>query len=82
MTECDSRSQTSLPRHGDPRGSQWNKWDLHVHTPASVIQHYDDREKDETWENYLRALEALPPEIRVIGVNDYFLLEGYRRLLA
>ena len=24
----------------DPRGSLWRKWDLHVHTPYSIVQGY------------------------------------------
>jgi ABC-type lipoprotein export system ATPase subunit/predicted nucleic acid-binding Zn-ribbon protein len=64
------------------RGAQWNKWDLHVHTPASVEQQYGDAQQTETWDNYITALEALPPEIKVVAINDYFTLAGYRRILA
>ncbi len=61
-------------------GSQWNKWDLHVHTPHSIEQHYGNPEDTETWDNYLADLEALPKEFKVIGVNDYIFLDGYKRL--
>ncbi len=66
---------------GNPRGSEWSKWDLHIHTPASIIQHYGDKNQDETWDTYIRALENLPSEIKAIGINDYFFLDGYARLL-
>lgn len=59
----------------------WAKWDLHVHTPASIVQHYGDGQQDTTWEKYISDLESLSPNIRVIGINDYFLLDGYRRIL-
>ena len=36
-----------------PRGSEWRKWDLHVHTPLSIEQHYGG-DQDEVWENYLK----------------------------
>lgn len=62
-------------------GSTWNKWDLHIHTPASVIQHFGNNQKDETWEEYLRALELLPSDIKAIGINDYFFLDGYSRIV-
>jgi ABC-type lipoprotein export system ATPase subunit len=75
-------STTSISYNGNPRGSQWKKWDLHVHTPASVVQHFGNAQEDETWETYICALEALPPEIKVIGINDYFFLDGYRRVIT
>ena len=62
----------------DPRGSIWRKWDLHVHTPASIINNYSD---PDPWERFIRELEQLPPEFKVIGVNDYLFLEGYKYLL-
>lgn len=59
---------SSLPDYkGDFRGSQWNKWDLHVHTPASIVQGYGgDPNDDLTWEKYVSALEQLPKEIKYI----------------
>src|SRR6266404_3288615 len=63
----------------DPSGSQWRKWDLHVHTPASLFHNYPGDEKA-SWEDFLRDLEALPPEFKAIGVNDYIFLDGYKRL--
>lgn len=61
-------------------GSEWNKWDLHVHTPASVVQHYGDSNQNSTWEKYISALEQLPQEIKALGINDYFFIDGYRRV--
>jgi ABC-type lipoprotein export system ATPase subunit len=62
------------------RGSQWGIWDLHVHTPDSIVQNYGPR-NDATWEKFLTNIEALPPNIRVLGINDYIFLDGYRRIL-
>jgi len=61
------------------KGSQWNKWDLHVHTPYSVYQCFG-QDNDETWESYISDLENLPAEFAVIGINDYLFLDGYERL--
>jgi len=60
------------------RGSAWRKWDLHVHTPASLVHNYIGADP---WEAFLQGLEALPEEFKVIGVNDYLFLDGYRRIL-
>jgi hypothetical protein len=35
-----------------PKGSMWRKWDLHVHTPASIIQGYGGN-NEETWQKFL-----------------------------
>jgi AAA domain, putative AbiEii toxin, Type IV TA system len=62
----------------DPAGSTWKKWDLHVHTPSSVVHNYPGKE-DEAWEAFLADLEALPPEFKAIGINDYIFIDGYAR---
>lgn len=62
-----------------PKGSEWRKWDLHVHTPYSIEQNYGDIEK--VWEKFISDLEALPPSFKVIGINDYIFLDGYKRIL-
>ncbi|WP_114748930.1 TrlF family AAA-like ATPase [Pleomorphovibrio marinus] len=59
------------------RGSEWNKWDLHVHTPKSIIQHYGG-DTPEAWDKYIADLESLPEEIKVLGINDYIFLDGYK----
>jgi hypothetical protein len=63
----------------DPRGSTWRKWDLHVHTPASLVHQY---EGNDPWAQFLDELESLPSEFTVLGINDYIFLDGYRRILA
>lgn len=65
----------------ESRGAEWRKWDLHVHTPASVVQHFGP-DNEETWARYIDELEALPSDIRVLGINDYWFLDGYGRVRA
>lgn len=62
------------------RGSEWRKWDLHVHTPESIFHQYGGN-GDEVWEKYIAALENLPAEIKVLGINDYLFIDGYRKVL-
>lgn len=62
-----------------PRGSQWRKWDLHIHTPASLVHNYSGADP---WDKFLTDLRELPTEISVIGINDYLFIEGYRRVQA
>jgi hypothetical protein len=63
-----------------PRGSEWGRWDLHVHTPDSLVQHYGAGGVD-PWETFLLDLERLPAEFRVLGINDYLFLDGYRKII-
>lgn len=64
----------------DPRGSNWRKWDLHVHSPASIVQHYGPHSSSQTWEKFIADLESLPDEFKVIGINDYNFIEGYKKV--
>jgi len=64
----------------NPRGSIWHKWDLHVHTPASVVQYYGG-DSDEAWEKFFTDIESLPDEFKVIGINDYIFIDGYRKVV-
>ena len=65
-------------------GSIWNRWDLHVHTPASFHHNYkfSDRVdgkkyKDNIWEKYIDELEQIEG-VSVIGITDYYSIEGYK----
>lgn len=63
------------------RGAEWSKWDLHIHTPASLVQQYG-ADNEENWDRFLLDLENLPSEFTVVGINDYWFLDGYRKVLA
>ncbi len=66
--------------YNNPAGSVWGKWDLHVHTPCSLVQQYGGN-NDRSWTAYLADLEKLPAEFKVIGVNEFLSFDGYERLL-
>ena len=57
-------------------GSQWRRWDLHVHTPGTAL---NDQFGD--WKEYLAAIEA-NREVKVIGVTDYMTITNYSKLRA
>lgn len=61
-----------------PKGSEWRKWDLHVHTPASVLRN----EFGSDWDEYVTILfkKAIENDISAIGITDYYLPEGYKKL--
>jgi hypothetical protein len=63
-----------------PKGSEWRKWDLHVHTPSSIYHRFG-ADTEETWEKYIEDLEKLSSDFSVLGINDYFFIDGYERLV-
>ncbi|WP_405395601.1 TrlF family AAA-like ATPase [Maribacter sp. Asnod2-G09] len=63
-----------------PKGSEWRKWDLHVHTPSSIYHRYG-ADTEETWGKYIEDLENLSSDFSVLGINDYFFIDGYERLV-
>ena len=60
------------------KGSEWRKWDLHVHTPFSYLNNQFGNDLDE----YVRQLfkKAIENDIAAIGITDYFTIEGYKKL--
>jgi predicted ATPase len=61
-----------------PRGSEWRKWDLQVHTPFSALNNgFGSNSEEYTKILFRRALEK---NIVAIGVTDYFSIEGYKKL--
>lgn len=61
------------------RGSEWRKWDLHIHTPLSIKQQYGNTVAG--WEKFINALENLPTEVKVIGITDYYFIDGYEKVM-
>jgi len=62
-----------------PRGSEWRKWDLHVHTKGTKK---NDQFKSKTFEEFCVTLflKALETEIAVIGITDYFSIDNYKKV--
>lgn len=54
-----------------PKGSEWRKWDLHVHVPGTKLN--DAFEKNMNgidWDRFADALEG--SDVAVFGITDYF----------
>lgn len=60
------------------RGSEWRKWDLHIHTPETKKNdQFDGSTIDEKWDKYIHSINSSSEDISVIGITDYFCIENY-----
>lgn len=57
------------------RGSEWRKWDLHLHAPGTKKSDGYRLESGDPWDEYCRILEE--SDVYAFGITDYFSAEGY-----
>jgi hypothetical protein len=64
-----------------PKGSEWRKWDLHLHAPGTK-QNNQFRAPDgaELWDEYCRKLHGA--EVQAFGITDYFSADCYFATIA
>lgn len=77
---------------GNKFGSVWNKWDFHVHTPYSILHNEygfnpfetTEEENEKYFDKYVKTLftKALENNIVAIGITDYFMIDGYKRIVT
>ena len=59
------------------RGSEWQKWDLHIHTPnTGKNDQFEGKNNEEKWEKYLSLIEK-NNDIKVLSITDYFSMDNY-----
>lgn len=59
------------------RGSEWGRWDLHVHTKGTAK---NDGYTNISFDEYCSHLfkKAIDYNIKVVGITDYFNIENYK----
>ncbi|HDR1306780.1 TPA: hypothetical protein QB371_001527, partial [Pasteurella multocida] len=62
------------------RGSEWGRWDLHVHTKNTAK---NDQFKSRDMNEYCEILfkKAIKKDIKVIGITDYLNIDNYKKVL-
>ena len=59
-----------------PRGSEWRKWDLHVHAPGTKLNDCYAKKSGNT--DLTRFCEIVHDSgVAVVGIADYFSFDGY-----
>ena len=62
------------------RGSEWRKWDLHLHAPGTKLNDQFRVDDGDVWGEYCRRLHE--SEVDAFGITDYFSADGYFRVSA
>ncbi|WP_443740229.1 TrlF family AAA-like ATPase [Treponema sp.] len=59
------------------RGSEWHKWDLHIHTPfTGKNDQFQGKDPNQKWELFLNKIEE-NNDVKVLGITDYFSIDNY-----
>lgn len=61
-----------------PRGAEWRIWDLQVHTPFSELNNGFGHDYDAYAKRFF--ITAIEKSVAVVGITDYFVVDGYRFL--
>lgn len=56
-----------------PQGSEWRKWDLHVHSPGTKLS--DGYDPDPSFERFVDILER--SDVQAFGITDYWSLDNF-----
>jgi DNA repair protein SbcC/Rad50 len=60
------------------KGSQWRKWDLHVHTPFSFS--WDGANDDDAFREIIKTMNQ--SSVAVFAITDYWTFDGFQKLMA
>ena len=71
------------------KGSEWGRWDLHIHTPETKKNDcYTGRTPEEKWENFYNDInnyvsDGIDPNkhIVAIGITDYLSIDNYKKVV-
>lgn len=59
-----------------PTGSEWRKWDLHVHPPGTKLgDRYDAKDGEPDLEQFCRIVHD--SDVAAVAIADYFSLDGF-----
>lgn len=65
------------------RGSEWRKWDLHVHAPSEYTlikkDDYEGNSGEDKMDKFIWELKSLS-DISVLWITDYFSIEWYKEV--
>jgi predicted ATPase len=72
--KTEESATVANPGTSSPRGSEWHRWDPHIHAPGTLL----NDQFAGGWESYLQEVEGASSPVRALGVTDYFCIQTYR----
>ena len=62
------------------RGSEWHKWDLHIHTKGT---NKNDQYSCSCFEDFCKEMfsKAIENNISAIGITDYYSIDNYKKVI-
>ena len=71
-----------------PRGSEWRRWDLHMHTPGTQKNDcFEGKSQNEKWDKFYTTIDeyiGLTPDadkdVVAIGITDYLSIDNYLKV--
>lgn len=57
------------------RGSEWRKWDLHIHAPGTKLNDQFRVADGDVWDEYCQRL--YDSDVQAFGITDYFSADAY-----
>ena len=72
------------------RGSEWRRWELHIHTPdTKKNDNFNGTSLDEKWNNYYHDIneyigngEDPLKSIAVVAITDYLSIDNYKKVIS
>jgi len=72
-----------------PRGSEWRRWDLHIHTPGTLKNdQYSGGNPEEKWDKFYSDIATYIGDgsdecksIVAIGITDYLSVDNYKKVI-
>lgn len=62
------------------KGSEWQKSDLHIHTPFTAENdNFSGANDSEKWNNFIKKLEE-SGDVGILGITDYYSIENYKKV--
>ena len=63
-------------------GSQWLRWDPHLHAPGTLRNNQYPKDDDAAWAAFFQAIRAATPGVSALGITDYFSLRSYKKFVS
>ena len=72
-----------------PRGSQWRRWDLHIHTPGTMKNdQFTGKNLEEKWDLFYKGINDYVGDgtnplkaVAVVAITDYMSVDNYFRVI-